>query len=158
MFKALMNFLPQADLLYVALFAALGGWALYEHHHLIAEGKAEVIAQVKETTAKLTAENNAKLAKQAAADALAIQTIQDTYAKSIAVSDAFTATLVQRLRDNARRSGAAVSGDPATPAGPDVPAGKSDSVTEAIASLTIAAGHDADKVTALQSFITKECH
>lgn len=153
-----MNFLPQADIIYVALFAALGGWAVYERHHLIAEGKADVIAQVKATTDKLVAANDAKLAKQAAADALTIQQIKDTYAKSIADSDAFTASLVQRLRDNARSSGLAVPGDTAAPAGSDVPAGKPDSVTEAVASLAVASGHDADKVIALQSYITKECH
>ena len=158
MFKTLMNFLPQADLLYVALFAALGGWALYERYHLIHEGKAEVIAQVKATTEKLTAENNAKLAAQAAADAITLKNIEASYASSIAVSDAFTASLVQRLRDNARSGSSAVPGNTAAPGGPDAAPAVADSVTEAVAGVAEAAGRDADKVIALQQFITKECH
>ena len=47
-FKALMNFLPQADLLYVIAFVALGGALAYEVHHLKSEGAAaQVVADTK---------------------------------------------------------------------------------------------------------------
>jgi hypothetical protein len=159
MWKTLMNFLPQADLLYVAMFAGLGAFCVYERIHLIDKGKAEVQAQVKATTAKAEAQRQKDLAALAASDQLKLTTIENSYAKAFADSTAANSALADRLRqfESARGSGTAMPGDPATAGEPVDPAGVTGRVDEALAGVTVAAGHDATKVIALQQYITNIC-
>lgn len=55
--KSLMGFLPQADILYVLAFVALGGWAAYEVHHLESIGAAKQVAADKKLADEVKAHN-----------------------------------------------------------------------------------------------------
>lgn len=158
MLKLLMNFLPQADIVYVAIFAGVVGCGLWFIHHERAEGAARAVAAVQASSAKLTAENNAALAAKDAANAAAITSLENSYNARLKTSDALTAALNKRLHNfDAGSSQAAVPDDSSATRKPDVPAGVPGSVDSALQGVITAAGHDADKVTALQQFITQVC-
>lgn len=158
MIKLLMGFLPQADIIYVALFVALGAFALYERHHLIAEGEQKVLTALAASTAKLTAQNNAALAKQAADDAATLKSVQDGYDAALKTSLASSSALARRLRDyEAGRGKTAVPSDPTAPGKPDGGAAVAISVDIAVAGVIDAAGHDAQQVIGLQQYISGVC-
>lgn len=71
-FKLLMNFLPQADIVYVVLFIGLGGALAYEVHHLKSEGAAAQVAADTKLAAEVTA-HNADLQTAAATKTAAIE-------------------------------------------------------------------------------------
>jgi hypothetical protein len=147
----------------VVLLLAAGGWGVYEHYHLVHEGEALYEAKVAKVTAAAEAKRTADLAKQRTADVAMNNVIEEMYEKALAKSAADNSDLSSRLRnyEAASRRGAAVPGDPATPAGPDAPAaepGGDPAVIRSITAVANAAGHDAQQVIALQSYIKQECH
>ena len=156
---ALLSGLGIKDCIYAFLIIALGAFLVYERTHLINEGKKDVLTALAASTAKLTAANNAALAKQAGEDAAAITAVETSYAKALATSNAATAALSGRLRDYlAARSGeATVPGNPATPGKPDGSAAVTSGVDSALAGVIGAAGHDAQQVIALQQYVTDVC-
>jgi hypothetical protein len=156
---ALFSSLGLKDCIYSALIIALFSVGVYERAHLINEGKADVERQLAASTAKLTAANNAALAKQAADDAAAITALETSYANALKASDANASALAVRLRNYLAGGGkAAVPGNTAAPGKPDAAPGVSDSVGRALQGVVAAAGHDGDKVAALQAYITAVCH
>jgi hypothetical protein len=144
----------------VVLLLAAGGWGVYEHYHLLHEGEALYEAKVAKVTAAAEAKRAADLAKQRTTDLANLKTIEDNYEARLASTSALTDSLALRLRDYeaASRRGAAVPGDPATPAGPDAAAVVANRVDRAVDRVITSAGHDADQVIALQSYIKQECH
>jgi hypothetical protein len=156
---ALLSSLGIKDAVYGFLIIALGSFLVYERAHLINEGKADVERQLAASTAKLTAANNAALAKQAADDAAAITALESSYANALKASDANAGALAVRLRNYLAGSGkAALSGNPAAPGKPDAAPIISGSVGAALGSVITAAGDDAEQVIALQQYITAVCH
>jgi hypothetical protein len=156
---ALLSSLGPKDCIYGALILALLSFGVYERAHLINEGKADVERQLAASTAKLTAANNAALAKQAADDAAAITALETSYANALKASNANASALAVRLRNYLAGSGkAAVPGNPAAPGGPDGLSGVSSGVDAALNSVIDAAGHDGAQVIALQAYITDVCH
>jgi hypothetical protein len=144
----------------VVLLLAAGGWGVYEHYHLVHEGEALYEAKVAKVTAAAQAQRSRELAAQHAADLANLKTIEDQYENRLAATSALTDDLAIRLRDYeaASRRGAALPGDPATTAGPDAPAVVANRVERAVDGVITSAGHDADQVIALQSYIKQECH
>jgi hypothetical protein len=147
----------------VVLLLAAGGWGVYEHYHLLHEGEALYEAKVAKVTAAAEAKRATELKADAVKQAAIIQSIGDDYEANLASANARVADLAGRLRqyESARRSGAALPGDPATPTGPDAPAtesGGDPAVIRSITAVANAAGHDAQQVIALQSYIKQECH
>jgi hypothetical protein len=147
----------------VVLLLAAGGWGVYEHYHLVHEGEALYEAKVAKVTAAAEAKRTADLAKQHTVDMANIKSIEDQYHAATKYFDDTNADLLKRLRDYevASRRGAALPGDPATSAGPDAPAtesGGDPAVIRSITAVANAAGHDAQQVIALQSYIKQECH
>jgi hypothetical protein len=144
--------------LYGAVAVALVTGFLMYRHSLILVGEQKIEAAVSAANKKAEEKRAADLAALAKADAAIIQKIQESYNAQIAYDHALADTLARQLQDYEVRSrAAALPGDPATHAGPDVPAGKPSGVDEAVAGVIEAAGRDAAKVTALQEYIGSVC-
>ena len=156
---ALLSGLGIKDCIYAFLIIALGAFLVYERTHLINEGKKDVLTALAASTAKLTAANNAALAKQAGEDAAAITAVETSYAKALATSNASAAALSGRLRDYlAARSGeATVPGNTVAPVGPYDATGIAAGIDSAVAGVIQAAGDDAQQVIALQQYVTDVC-
>lgn len=160
----LLSLIPLKDWLWATLVASLligGSIAWHEHNvHEQQLGAQRIDAAVKANTATLEAKNQKDLAKQASDDAAKLKLVEDGYAKKLDDSNKLTSDLNSRLRKLTALSGsgkAAVPGNSQAGSGSNDTGGIPSGVESAIEGVVTAAGHDADKVAALQDYINGVC-
>jgi hypothetical protein len=158
MWKLLMNFLPQADIIYVVLAVlAVGAWA-YEVRHLKAEGAAHELAALQANAAKLTAQNAKDNAVKEAAWKAESDKAGDMYEATLNLQSTAIAVLNGRLRNALANSGkVTVPGDSATPGESDGPTRLPGGVEPALEGVIAAAQNDAAQVIGLQDYVTHVC-
>lgn len=163
MFAFLLAQFGLKDLIWAGILVAAltaGGIAWHQHDvHERALGAQALQTALAKATQKAEDDRARELAQQHAADAAYLDRVTSEYQSSLDTSQSLNSALAQRLRDyeSARSRGAAVPGDPATPAGPDAAPGQPSSVEDAVGRVIEAAGHDADQVIALQAYISGVC-
>lgn len=160
----LSSLVPFKDWIYIGIIVfgvTAGGIAWHEHNvHEQQLGAQRVEVAVKSATDKLTAQNQKDLKAQAEADASALKAVEDGYAKRLDDSNKLTSDLNRRLRILAAaggRSEAPMSGQAPALGGSDGSPGIPASIELALEGVVTAAGHDADKVIALQDYINNVC-
>lgn len=155
-----LSLLFSKDGLYSAIIVGLligFGWFV---HHERAIGAAHEAAAVNAATEALTKQNTVHNAEVLAAETKAVANLEDAFNAKLKDSDATAADVNRRLQlalTRRQSSGPAVPQAGSTAGQSDVAAGVPNSLADAIEGIVSAAGHDADKVVALQSFITNVC-
>lgn len=159
-----LSLLPIKDWIYGGvILALLIGGAIAWHKHDITEqniGKQMIEAAVKAENTRVTEQNAKDNATKEAADAAQVAQEKQDYEKRLTDANNLTASLNARLRQlsaNSAGRSAAVPGQAGSGSGANDSTGISTSAELALEGVITAAGHDADKVTALQAYVDNVC-